>query len=53
MADSPQEKVDKKPYHPPRLREYGDINSLTEGVGGTGIVDGSKYLGTYDLKTSK
>ena len=53
MADSGKEQIDKKPYHPPELREYGDINSLTEGVGGQGVLDGDKYLGYVDLKTGK
>ena len=52
MADSEKDATEKKADHPPRLREYGDINSLTEGVGGTGLPDGSQYLG-YDVKTSK
>lgn len=54
MADTPKKQDDKKPYHTPRLREYGHINSLTEGVGGNGISDGEKwYGGTYDVKTGK
>jgi hypothetical protein len=29
-----------KTYHPPHFYEYGDISSLTEGVGETGAEDG-------------
>jgi len=33
----------KKPFEPPRLTVYGDINALTMKVGRTGLADGGKF----------
>lgn len=33
----------KKPYHRPRLEEYGDIREVTQSVSMTGAPDGASH----------
>jgi hypothetical protein len=37
---TPTDASGKKPYHPPRLEEYGDIRDITQSVGTSGTLDG-------------
>lgn len=39
QSDQPK----KKPYHPPELKEYGDVRELTEAAGNIGANDGAAY----------
>ena len=36
----------KKPYHRPRLEEYGDIREVTQSVSMTGAPDGAAHGNT-------
>jgi hypothetical protein len=56
METKPPEKNSKENYHSPKFYEYGDIRSLTEGVGDVGVQDGQTGYGSDmmsygDLKT--
>jgi hypothetical protein len=33
-----------KPYHPPRLRIYGDLATLTRAIGNKGMPDGGVMM---------
>ena len=37
---SPRNDLEKKPYHPPQLEEYGDIREVTRSVDSAGANDG-------------
>jgi hypothetical protein len=39
-SSTPPEASGKKPYHAPRLEEYGDVRTVTQSVGMTGAADG-------------
>jgi hypothetical protein len=41
---SRDERVPKKPYHPPRLVIYGDLRTLTQAIGKTGAPDGGPLM---------
>ena len=41
-AGSADAKKSKAPFEPPRFTAYGDIASLTQAVGRTGLSDGGK-----------
>lgn len=44
-------RLEKRPYHPPRLYIYGDVNSLTRAkTPWTGTNDG-KLIGPFNLKS--
>jgi hypothetical protein len=42
--NSPDKKVPKKPYHPPRLLLYGDLRTLTQATSNMGTPDGSTKM---------
>ena len=47
-----QEPTQKKPYRKPELREYGDVQALTENkLGSMGVLDGGTYA-SQSLKTA-
>lgn len=46
LPQSGEEKATAKAYRSPQLVEYGNIQQLTNAVGGTGKMDGGKAKGT-------